>query len=224
MTRTETPLSRACCVGPVLYSPIAPSCSMAEFRVECLTYSHSRVRLVPFPTSPSCGLPPTATIPARRLINIKRSSCLDPRTFVTGTYALTTRSPTLATELPGPASIDEELMTKLIHYHHAWWPQNEQVFQIIDKCEARHNGYQNTKFVLADPNIVRLTTYDSLMYGALCYTEPRPPSVTACVRMCSAVRRALAASYLVAAGLCPLQFTLTVYEYQADKKRCCRQA
>ena len=53
------------------------SCSMAEFRLECLTYAHSRARPVLFATSPSCGLPPTATIPARMLTNIKRPSRLE---------------------------------------------------------------------------------------------------------------------------------------------------
>ena len=36
---------------------------------------------VPFPTLRSCGLPPTATIPVRRLINIKRPSRLEPADF-----------------------------------------------------------------------------------------------------------------------------------------------
>ena len=71
------------------------SCSMAEFRVEGITYAHSRARPVPSLTSPGYGLPPTITIPARRLINIKCPSRLEPRTFLTGTRALTTQSPTL---------------------------------------------------------------------------------------------------------------------------------
>ena len=60
------------------------SCSMAEFRVDCLTYAHSRARPDPSLTSPDCGLPPTATIPVRRLINIGRPSRLEPRTIITG--------------------------------------------------------------------------------------------------------------------------------------------
>ena len=38
---------------------------------------------------------PTVTIPARSLINIKRPSRLESQTFITGTCAPTTRSPTL---------------------------------------------------------------------------------------------------------------------------------
>ena len=68
---------------------------MAELRVECLTYAHSRAWPVPSLTSPGYGLPPTVTIPTTRLINIKRPSRLEPRTFQTGTRALTIRSPTL---------------------------------------------------------------------------------------------------------------------------------
>ena len=63
------------------------SCSMAEFRVECLTYAHSRARPVPSLTSPGYSMPPTVTI--------KRPSRLEPPTFLLGTCALTTRSPTL---------------------------------------------------------------------------------------------------------------------------------
>ena len=58
LARTEPPLSRACCVGPVLYLPIAQfairnsqfairNSIMTEFRVESLTYAHSRARPVP---------------------------------------------------------------------------------------------------------------------------------------------------------------------------------
>ena len=71
------------------------SCSTAEFRVECLTYAHSRAQPVPSLSSPGYDLLPTATIPARRLINIKRPSRLEPRTFLTGTCAATTRTPTV---------------------------------------------------------------------------------------------------------------------------------
>ena len=70
-------------------------CSMAEFRVGCLTYTHSLARPVPSLTLAGYGLPPTVTIPARRLIKSKRLSRLEPRTFLTVTRALTTRSPTL---------------------------------------------------------------------------------------------------------------------------------
>ena len=70
------------------------TCSMAEFRIK-RTYAHSRARPVPSLTSPGYGLPPTVAIPARRPINTKRPSRFEPRTFVTGTRALTTRSPTL---------------------------------------------------------------------------------------------------------------------------------
>ena len=52
--------------------------------------SLSRLRL-----AAACHGPPTATIPARRLVNMKHPSRLEPRTFVTGTCAFTTRSPTL---------------------------------------------------------------------------------------------------------------------------------
>ena len=52
---------------------------MAEFRVECLAYAHSRARPVPSLTSPGYSLPPTVTILARRVINIKRPSRLEPR-------------------------------------------------------------------------------------------------------------------------------------------------
>ena len=45
-------------------------------------------------TSPGYGQPLTVTIPTRRLINIKRPSRLEPRTFLNGTCSLTTRSPT----------------------------------------------------------------------------------------------------------------------------------
>ena len=80
------------------------SCSMAEFRVECLTYAHSRARPAPFPTSPSYGLPPTATIPARMLINSKRPSRLEPADFRNRDVSSHhTESNALPTELPGPA-------------------------------------------------------------------------------------------------------------------------
>ena len=70
------------------------SCSMTEFRIKCLTHAHSRARPVSSLTSSGYGLPPTVTIPTRRLINIKRPSRLEPRIFLTGTRSLTTRSPT----------------------------------------------------------------------------------------------------------------------------------
>ena len=60
------------------------SCSMAEFRVECLTYAHSRARPVPSLTSPGYDLPPTVTIPARRLINIKRRRASNPGPVYSG--------------------------------------------------------------------------------------------------------------------------------------------
>ena len=63
---------------------------MAEFRVECLTYARRtsrRARPVPSLTSPGYDLPPTATI--------SHPSRLETQTFVTGTCALTARSPTL---------------------------------------------------------------------------------------------------------------------------------
>ena len=69
--------------------------SMAEFRVESLTYAHSRARPVPIAALTGYGLPPAATIPAGCSINIGRPSRLEPRTFETGTCAATTRSPTL---------------------------------------------------------------------------------------------------------------------------------
>ena len=68
---------------------------MAEFRVESLTYAHSRARPVPIAALTGYGLPLTATIPAGCSINIGRPSRLEPRTFETGTCAATTRSPTL---------------------------------------------------------------------------------------------------------------------------------
>ena len=89
-TRTEPPLSRAGCVGPVLYSPIANPCSMAEFKVECLTSAHRLARPVNSLTSTGYGLPSTATIPVRRLINIARPSRLKPRTSLTGSAAIST--------------------------------------------------------------------------------------------------------------------------------------
>ena len=61
------------------------SCSMVEFRVECLTYPHSRARPVPSRTSPGYDLPPTTTMPVRRPMNIKRPSRLESRAFLTGT-------------------------------------------------------------------------------------------------------------------------------------------
>ena len=67
------------------------SCSMAKFRVEYLTYAHSCA--LPVPSLTYYGLPPTVIIPARRLINIKRPSCLEPRTFLSGARALATRTP-----------------------------------------------------------------------------------------------------------------------------------
>ena len=70
---TEPPLSRTCCVGPVLH-PAGPSL-----------------------TSPGYSLPPIATVPVKRRINIERPSRLEPRTSLisNGTRAPTTRSPTL---------------------------------------------------------------------------------------------------------------------------------
>ena len=93
----RAPISRACCVGPVLYPPIAQFLFYDRFRVECLTYAHRRARPVSPLTSASLGygVPPTITIPTRRLTNIKRPSRLETWTFLTGTCAFTTRSPTL---------------------------------------------------------------------------------------------------------------------------------
>ena len=78
----------------MLYPPIAQFLSMAKFRVECLTHAHSRARPVPSLTSSGYGLPPTAIIPFRRLINVERPSRLEPRISLTGTCGPTTRSPT----------------------------------------------------------------------------------------------------------------------------------
>ena len=55
------------------------SCSLTEFRIECLTYAHSRTRPVPSLTSPGYGLPPTVTIPARRQAH-KHQAPVAPRT------------------------------------------------------------------------------------------------------------------------------------------------
>ena len=92
-TRTEPTLSRALALPSTFRS--RNSCSKAEFRVECLMYAHSRARPVTSLTSAGYGLLPTVTIPVRRLRNIKSPSRLEPRTFLTRTRALTTRSPTL---------------------------------------------------------------------------------------------------------------------------------
>ena len=67
--------------------------------VGCLTYPHSHARPIPSLTSPGYGLPLTATIPFSRLMNIERPSRLEPRTFLIGTHALTTRINALPTEL-----------------------------------------------------------------------------------------------------------------------------
>ena len=77
------------CTIPVLWQNL-------ELNVYCLmTDAHSRTQPVPSLTLSRYSLPLTATIPAtaRRLINIKRPSCLEPRSFLTGTCSLTTRSP-----------------------------------------------------------------------------------------------------------------------------------
>ena len=81
LTRTKPPLSEL--VALVLSSTLRSrnSCSMAEFRIECLTYAHSRARPVLSLTSSGYGLPRTITIPVRRLINIKRPSRLEPADF-----------------------------------------------------------------------------------------------------------------------------------------------
>ena len=71
---------------------------MAEFRVEWLTYAHSRARPVPSLTSPGYGLP--LGVYARRPINTKRPSCLEPRTFHNrGVCSHHTESIALPTEL-----------------------------------------------------------------------------------------------------------------------------
>ena len=65
-TRTKPPLSRVYCVGLVLY--------YVESNVR--THAHSRAWPAPSLTSPGyglAGLPPTITIPARRLIIIEHS-------------------------------------------------------------------------------------------------------------------------------------------------------
>ena len=52
---------------------------MAEDIVEYFTYAHSGARPVSSLTSPVYDLPPTVTIHARRLINTKRPTRLEPR-------------------------------------------------------------------------------------------------------------------------------------------------
>ena len=96
------------------------ACSMAEFRVKCLTYAHSRARPFPFPTSPSCGLPTTATIPARML---KYQAPVAPRTpdFCQRDLCFHhSESNALPTELPGPA--------RFIHFLDPWFIHSRLVY------------------------------------------------------------------------------------------------
>ena len=102
---------------------------LTEFRVECLTYSRSRARPVPSLTWLGYGLPPTATIPVRRFINIKHSLCPEPWTFATGTCAPSSHH-TESSHLP--AQLRGRLENTLLKLEQG--PEFTTVYRLVCQC------------------------------------------------------------------------------------------